>query len=59
MIATPLRNPPEKHQFGRLLRHLSGIHRRRVLRDFRRRAEWAAEARNAPTTYARMTNWGR
>ncbi len=37
---------------ARLLRWLFGAHARRLNRDLRRRAEWAAEARNAPTLLA-------
>lgn len=35
-----------------LLRYILDVRRRRFVRDLQRRAEWADEARNAPTMQA-------
>ena len=56
-LATAARQPRALR--ARLVGYLLTARRRGLLRDLRRNAEWAAEARAAPTLQARMDCHGR
>jgi hypothetical protein len=51
--------PRPQTPLTRLVGYLLTAHRRRLLRHLRRNAEWAAQARTAPTLQSRMGSHSR